>query len=83
MPAIATLEELKAKLDTGTDSVTELDWNDTFRYSLGLTYTPSPHWRFRTGVAYDETTLPDSASINPHVPDNDRILASLGLANIR
>lgn len=32
------LDELFIELDTGTNVVTTLDWDDTFRYALGLTY---------------------------------------------
>ena len=73
------LEELFIELDTGTDVVTTLDWNDTFRYALGLTYYHDNRWTFRTGIAYDETPVPSNKKRTPRVPGHDRIWTTLGL----
>lgn len=58
-------------------SVPEL-WNDTWRYSLGLTYRPSREWSWRTGLAFDEAPVPDAQHRTPRIPDNDRTWIALG-----
>jgi long-chain fatty acid transport protein len=73
------LKELFIELDTGTDVVTTMDWDDTFRYALGLSYYHDENWTFRTGIAYDETPIPNNRLRTPRVPGNDRIWTTLGL----
>jgi long-chain fatty acid transport protein len=73
------LDQLKIKLDTGTNVVTTFDWNDTFRYSLGANYYASENWTVRAGIAYDETPIPGSKHREPRVPDNNRIWTTIGL----
>jgi long-chain fatty acid transport protein len=60
------------------DSVTTTNWRDSYRYSLGATYTPNPTWKFRAGVAYDETPIADEQHRTPRIPDGDRIWTALG-----
>jgi long-chain fatty acid transport protein len=73
------LNELKIKLDTGTNIVTTLDWNDTWRYSLGASYYLNEKWTLRAGVAYDETPISSSKHREPRVPDNNRFWTTAGL----
>lgn len=54
------------------------NWDDSFRYALGVQYTPSLHWTFRTGVAYDETPVPNAEDRNPRIPDEDRFWIAVG-----
>ena len=61
------------------DSVTTENWDDTFRYSLGLDYQYSDAMTLRTGVAYDETPIPDATRRTPRIPGNDRTWLSFGL----
>jgi len=61
------------------NSVTREDWEDSYRYSLGLTYTPNKTWTLRAGTAYDTTPIPDAQHRTPRVPDGDRIWTALGL----
>jgi long-chain fatty acid transport protein len=75
------LNELLIKLDTGTNVRTTLDWEDTFRYALGLTYYYDPNWTFRVGAAYDETPIPNASRRTPRIPGNDRIWATLGMTH--
>ena len=74
------LQELFVELDTGTDVVTTLDWNDTFRYALGMTYYHSPAWTFRIGAAYDQTPIPSSHHRTPRIPGQDRIWTTAGVS---
>jgi long-chain fatty acid transport protein len=75
----STFEELRIKFDSdAADSVTTFDFDDSFRYSLGATYTLNPQWTFRGGLAYDESTVSSHRKRTPRVPDEDRLWFSLG-----
>ncbi len=70
----SSFEELRIKYDNPAqpDSVTTYDWEDTMRYSVGLDYLLSNRWVLRTGLAYDETPVPDKERRTPRLPGNDR-----------
>ena len=76
----SAFQELRIKYDNPAqpDSVTTEDWNDTFRYALGVNYRTAPQWLLRGGIAYDETPVPNSQRRTPRIPDNDRLWLSLG-----
>jgi long-chain fatty acid transport protein len=76
----STFQELRIKYDNPAqpDSVTTEDWNDTFRYALGINYHTAPQWLLRAGIAYDETPVPNAQHRTPRIPDNDRFWLSLG-----
>lgn len=75
----STFEELRIEFDSGAeDSVSTLDLDDNFRYSLGATYTPNPQWTFRGGLAFDESTVSSRRKRTPRLPDEDRLWFSLG-----
>ena len=61
------------------DSVTTEAWEDTFRYSIGADYKYSDKITLRTGIAYDQTPIPDADHRTPRVPGNDRKWLSFGL----
>jgi len=50
------------------------DYNDTFRFAVGATYTVSPKWLLRTGLAYDQR----AGKSNLSIPDADRYWYSAG-----
>ncbi len=52
-------------------------WNDSFRYSLGASYKFTESWKFRGGVAYDQTPVPDRFR-TARIPDNDRVWLAAG-----
>ncbi|MDH3600400.1 MAG: outer membrane protein transport protein, partial [Candidatus Tectomicrobia bacterium] len=54
------------------------NWEDSFRYALGVMYTPSAPWTLRTGVAYDETPIPNAEDRIPRIPGNDRFWIAVG-----
>ena len=60
------------------DGVTTLEWEDSNRYSLGLTYQQDERWTWRAGLAFDESATPNSALISPRVPDADRTWITAG-----
>lgn len=76
------LEELRAELDNGSQSVTPLEWDNTIRVALGASYRYNATWLWRTGIAYDQTPVPNDNVRTPRVPDADRYWLSFG-ANYR
>jgi long-chain fatty acid transport protein len=60
------------------DNITEEDWDDTWFYALGLTFSPAAAWDLRAGIAHDESPVPD-ATRTPRIPDEDRTWLSVGL----
>ena len=55
------------------------DWEDADAIRIGLTYDIRPTTQLRFGYSYDETGQPD-AHFSARVPDKDRQLFSLGVA---
>ena len=75
----STFDELRIKFDSGAaDSVTTFDFDDSFRYSVGVSYALNPQWLFRGGLAYDETPVPNSRTRSPQLPDQDQFWFALG-----
>ncbi|SDI52847.1 long-chain fatty acid transport protein [Ferrimonas sediminum] len=55
----------------------EENFEDAWRFGIGATYNVSPEFTLRTGIAYDETPVPEShRSIS--IPDSDRVWYSIG-----
>lgn len=75
-------DELRLEFDNPVqpDSVTTQGWEDSYRYSLGLSYQPDARWTYRLGVAYDETPIPSKELRTPRIPDQDRLWLALGLS---
>lgn len=61
------------------DTVQPQNWDNSMRYSLGLTYTYSDRLLFRVGTAYDETPIPSAEYRTPRIPGNDRTWLSFGV----
>jgi long-chain fatty acid transport protein len=75
-----TVDELRIRFanPAESDTVISTRWENTWRYALGLVFTPGA-WTLRTGAAYDESPVPDAALRIPHIPDNDRIWVAGGI----
>jgi len=58
--------------------VTPQDWEDTFRYAAGITYDPEGPVILRSGVAYDETPIPNARLRSPRISDQDRVWLTFG-----
>lgn len=72
-------DELRIRFEDGSpDSVQPERWDDTFRYSLGVSYDHSDVLTLRAGVAYDETPIPSDELRTPRIPDNSRLWLALG-----
>jgi long-chain fatty acid transport protein len=59
-------------------STTPENWDDSWRFSLGLNYHANEKLTLRFGTSYDQTPVPD-ANRTARIPDNDRLWASIGL----
>lgn len=55
-----------------------LNFDDTWRYAFAVNYKPDYHWKFRMGVTYDETPVPDAKSRTFRLPDDDRVWLGFG-----
>jgi len=58
-------------------SPTTENWDDTWRYAVGASYQATEKLLLRTGLAYDETPIPD-AYRTPRIPGEDRFWVALG-----
>ena len=76
----SSFDELRVSYDNAgqPDAVTTEDWDDTWRYSLGMNYRYSDALTLRAGVAYDEEPIPSAARRTPRIPGNDRTWLALG-----
>lgn len=67
--------------DTGlSDSVTDLQWEDTIRVGAGGTYQLNDKTRLRAGVAFDPTPTPSSRNRTPRAPGSDNWWLSAGMS---
>ena len=64
---------------SGNQQVTPFNWENTMRYSAGVTYKHDPHLTFRAGAAFDETPVPSAVERTPRLPDEDRIWLAVGM----
>ena len=62
------------------DLVQPLEFESTLRYGLGVRYQFSDHLSLRAGASYDESPLSNPEFRTPRGPDNDRLIAGLGLS---
>jgi long-chain fatty acid transport protein len=74
----SAFDVLTVRRTSGTvvSSTTE-NWQDSWRYSLGVTWHQDAAWTWRAGVAYDETPVED-AYRTPRIPDESRTWIALG-----
>lgn len=76
-------DEIRVKFDDGRpDSVQPEDWDNSWRYSLGVNYYPQRDWILRAGLARDETAIPSDGRRTPRIPGEDRTWLSLGFSHI-
>ncbi|ELY3836835.1 long-chain fatty acid transporter FadL [Cronobacter turicensis] len=71
-------QELKATNNNGdTLFKKEEKYKDAYRIALGTTYYMDDNWTFRTGIAFDDSPVPEQQrSIS--IPDQDRLWLSAG-----
>jgi long-chain fatty acid transport protein len=71
-------KELRIRFNDGSaDAVTQENWSNTMRYSIGASYHYSDTIKLRAGLAYDEEAISDLYR-TARIPGNDRKWLSLG-----
>jgi long-chain fatty acid transport protein len=61
-------------------SDTTENWNNTYRYTLGLNYRQSDQWKYRVGAAYDQSPIPGGQRSGANqVPGEDLIWVAFGV----
>ncbi len=53
-------------------------WKNAWNVSVGMDYTYSENWTFRTGIGFDESPVPNSHERTTAIADNDRWEIALG-----
>ena len=53
-------------------------WNDTWRVALGASYKTSNVCKLKFGIAYDQSPVPDAERRLVSLPDDNRVLFSVG-----
>ena len=61
-------------------TATTENWDNTLRYAVGLTYKLDDRIKLRTGLAYDQSPVPDARHRTPRIPDNARTWLALGMS---
>lgn len=56
----------------------DTDFRDTWRVALGANYQYNSEWKFRYGIAYDQTPVKGAATRLASLPDNNRLWLSFG-----
>ena len=76
----SSIETINVNNSSNGLPISELDlqYDDTMRYALGLTYKTDGAWTWRAGIAFDESPQKNPQLVNPRIPDQDRTWASLG-----
>lgn len=65
-----------------TQAQLPFNFRNTWRAALGLNFKPAPKWTLRTGVAYDESPVPNATSRTLRLPDSNRIWLAAGVQYI-
>lgn len=76
----SSFKELRIDFDNPSqpDGLTTEEWENTFRYSVGADWQYSDKITLRTGVAFDETPVPNAERRTARIPGNDRTWLSFG-----
>ncbi len=61
-----------------SNDVTVENWQDNYRYSIGVTYMPIKELAIRAGSAYDTSAVKSKEYRTPRIPDSDRIWVAIG-----
>lgn len=61
-----------------TAQTLDTDFRDTWRVGLGANYKFTDAWKFKYGIAYDQTPVKGADTRLTSLPDNDRVWFSFG-----
>lgn len=74
----STYDRLTINFDDDTSVTSPKDWEDTWRYQLGIEYALNENLDLRLGYIIDPSPIPDG-TVDYIAPTNDRKLYSVGL----
>ena len=75
------VDTLVVKFENGApDSVVPMNWDNTFRVSVGLSYKYNKKWTIRSGIAFDESAISHADDRSPRIPDSDRWWVATGFS---
>ena len=76
----SSVPQLRIEFDNPATPATEvaLDWQDVWRYSLGVEFHASERWTWRAGTAFDESPAGGPSLATARLPDDDRIWLAAG-----
>lgn len=73
----SSFEALEVNFDDGTDLLLKQeDYDDNWRYAVGVAYQLNPAWTLRAGLALDKAASRTHRSLS--IPDTDRLWYSAG-----
>ncbi len=61
-----------------TTNTIPVKFDDSFRYAIGASYQHDDRWKFRGGLAFDETPVPSPEFRLTALPDEDRTWLTIG-----
>lgn len=70
--------DIVRKSDGAIVSSTPENWEDSWRFALGVNYRYSQGWKLRAGVAYDQTPVRDDFR-TARIPDERRFWVAIGV----
>jgi len=74
----SSIPELKfTPTDGSTLPAVALNWDDSWKYSLGASYRYNSQWKARMGVAFDQTPV-NGTNTTARLPDSDRWWLAIG-----
>ncbi len=73
----SSIPELKfVPTDGSSLGAIPLDWDDSWKFSLGTSYRYNNQWKARFGVAFDQTPVTNDPTVR--LPDSDRVWLGIG-----
>ena len=72
------IDALVFRFGDATTNTIPVKFEDSFRYAIGATYKKDDRWKFRGGLAFDETPVPSPEFRLTALPDEDRTWLTIG-----
>jgi long-chain fatty acid transport protein len=72
------INALVFRFGDGTTNTIPVKFDDSFRYAIGASYQYDDRWKFRGGLALDETPVPSPEFRLTALPDEDRTWLTFG-----
>lgn len=75
----SSISELRIQNAGGPTDTLPLHFRDTWRVAIGANYQFAPQWKWRVGVAFDQSPVHDPADRPTSLPDTNRWWISTGV----